>query len=45
MGVWIVSREFKNAYVSLHEQDRVKAAWFNRDERGCWVIDQLETIE
>jgi len=45
MGIWVKSREFKNTYVSLDEQDQVKAAWFNRDERGCWDIDQLEKIK
>ena len=40
-GVWVVSREFKDAYLSLDRQGRAKAMVFNRDAQGTWDIDQI----
>lgn len=44
-GVWVVSCEFRNAYLSLNEQGEVQAVPFNRDARGCWDIDQIWRVK
>ena len=45
LGVWIVSREFKNGYLSLDEQGQVNTWWWGSDIRSYWDIIQLDRIQ
>lgn len=42
LGVQVISRELKNAYIRLSEQDQVNAVVFGRDLRSQWDLVQLE---